>query len=352
MNPFVSNNTAPQLQVSRPKSELGNILTPSLYNTWQSSLNESLYNQNLNQWQWQNQIDLLNYQNQYNSPAEQMARYREAGLNPHFAQSNSGNMTAQSVPSAQMANSPDYSKAKYFTNYLQEAAQLASIVASVGTEFHNFQKTDAEVNNLNALTQSTLWNTDRSKNLFQFDKLTAEHNAKLAYENALGKSLENATFGDRLAMAQNLNAAQIDKIRSDILRSEELLPYEKRKAAAEIDQLIHIKQNLKKQGKLLDKDYQYYDERFYGDFYGKGPYGFLFGPLGSATRQLGDKLNNFITNHSLSSTYNKLVSNFSKGVDKASEALKNASLEGNLKDSSNRLKKAKNQPLPAGIYNH
>lgn len=52
-------------------------------------------NRKLAQYQWNKNLEMWNLQNQYNSPAAQMRRFKQAGLNPNliYGQGNAGNAT-------------------------------------------------------------------------------------------------------------------------------------------------------------------------------------------------------------------------------------------------------------------
>lgn len=67
-----------------------------------------------NQWNWEKSVEMFNMENEYNSPEQQMARFRAAGLNPYVAMSeglgsassapaDGSTPTAESVPSFQQA---------------------------------------------------------------------------------------------------------------------------------------------------------------------------------------------------------------------------------------------------------
>lgn len=72
-----------------------------------------------------NQWALMNYQNAYNTPASQMQRYREAGLNPNlvYSQGNPGNMTSTPNMRAHQYNAAqflDLMQMYYTTKNIQE----------------------------------------------------------------------------------------------------------------------------------------------------------------------------------------------------------------------------------------
>lgn len=94
-------------------------------------------------------IDMWNRQNQYNSPAQQMARYRDAGLSPHlmYQQGSTGN--AQSPPDATLANAADIPPFK--------PAEHKSILQGhkAFDNFNAFRTSTAQIDNTKAGTDLT-----------------------------------------------------------------------------------------------------------------------------------------------------------------------------------------------------
>lgn len=81
---------------SQKKTNDKNMELAKYQNAWQAQENEKAYQRNLQMW---------NLQNEYNSPAQQMARLRSAGLNPNLVYGNgvTGN-SAGSTPQYQPAD--------------------------------------------------------------------------------------------------------------------------------------------------------------------------------------------------------------------------------------------------------
>jgi len=102
-------------------------LGSSIYNAFNQS-NENAKNRQFQHDEaalaYQRQVELWNMQNKYNSPAAQMARYADAGLNPNliYSQQQQG-ATPPSVPqassSASSISSVDNPFSGVFTNYMQ-----------------------------------------------------------------------------------------------------------------------------------------------------------------------------------------------------------------------------------------
>lgn len=84
-------------------SGLFNVLSQSMANkaNMQAVRENNALQRYLAEYQWSKDLEMWDLQNQYNSPASQMARFKEAGLNPNliYSQGNAGN--ASSMPSYQ-----------------------------------------------------------------------------------------------------------------------------------------------------------------------------------------------------------------------------------------------------------
>jgi len=76
--------------------------------------------------QFQDNLNFWNIQNEYNSPAAQMQRFQEAGLNPHliYGQGNSGNATPINTPDVQ---SPQFRTPEYGNMLTEPLAAISQI---------------------------------------------------------------------------------------------------------------------------------------------------------------------------------------------------------------------------------
>lgn len=194
---------------------------------------EAEYNAAMANWQWQNQIELLNYQNAYNSPVEQMARYAEAGINPNLVAGNgdAGNMgSAPTPPSADKVDSQSIpSISEDISRYAGIAAQLASVASGI----QGFAKTAADIENTKTATDLARQQKILDKARFGIDlgRYHLDVNSR-EYQNGLLAQqirqlmLGNDTYRERFAREGALNDAQIREINSRINRSDALLPYE------------------------------------------------------------------------------------------------------------------------------
>lgn len=121
--------------------------------TWKQSernyqMTDYLYNKDLEQWNRQNayNLDMWNMQNEYNSPASQMKRYKEAGLNPNliYGQGQPGMaspINAADGPNAKQGNMP---KAEFKTMPLDFMNQFYDIQLKE-QQLQNMQSTKAGI---------------------------------------------------------------------------------------------------------------------------------------------------------------------------------------------------------------
>lgn len=108
---------------------------------------QNLGNMYLAKYQNDRNLQLWNMQNEYNAPIQQMARLKEAGLNPNLVY---GNGSAVNV-----ANAPAPTQVPHigaYTNYAPYASGMASSINSVFDnllKIANIRKTNQETSNLN-----------------------------------------------------------------------------------------------------------------------------------------------------------------------------------------------------------
>lgn len=93
-----------------------------------------------NELSYQRQLDLMHYQNDYNTPRAQMQRLAEAGLNPNlmYGQGTTGNTSV---------STPEYTPTKSELSYnaLETAARGISL-------YHNIKLQGAQIDNIKAMT--------------------------------------------------------------------------------------------------------------------------------------------------------------------------------------------------------
>ena len=141
-------------------------------------------NKKLMEHQYQNQLDFWHMNNEYNTPAAQMQRYKDAGINPYEALGNSNTSSygsvMQSIPDAPNLGEP---KAKQFSQTMFTALDVMERVAriknvntdsnlknvesdyknvlmSVGEAEQRLKSANAHLSELDALTREALNNTN------------------------------------------------------------------------------------------------------------------------------------------------------------------------------------------------
>lgn len=343
---------------------------------------EALYNQALNNWNFQNYVDLLNYQNKYNSFSEEMARAKEAGLNANMvaAKLSGTPMNAGSAPGTEgSASGAISSHQPNLLETIQGVAQLAQMGMNMADQYLNFGRTRADISHTKALTEGVMadtelaranaalarWNTERSKGLYQFDLSSAETHSRLLFEQAKNMAFENASYFDKLAMAQTLNDAQVAKMKEEVRRSRELLPHEKEYMLKNIDKTVEEARNLKKQGKILDKENMIYNARTAADIASKMGSGKLseqaaklvYGGLLRTEfggRTAAANLQEYVTDHSseITSAVTKSVDTLGKMINRAVDDFNNTQKRASKKigQTYQRVKDWSKQSYNANFY--
>lgn len=143
---------------------------------------------NVEQWNREKQFALEQWErtNRYNSPQQQMARFKEAGLNPHliYGQGSAGQAAPMATPDVKGYTRP-------------EAANVTRGIDLFG-DFNRFQNINAQTNNLKAQTDL----------LKQNALLTATKNAN---EAITGKQ-KNLDYG----IAKELRETQIEAAKTNL----------------------------------------------------------------------------------------------------------------------------------------
>lgn len=139
---------------------------------------QAKYNKELMQYQNELQQQNIDKQNLYNSPAQQMQRYQDAGLNPNLIYGQGSNGNQSSVPSV---NSPAPAS---FQNTDGGFSQLNQYLDLVG-KFAQVQKTINESTMTDVNSQTARW---KLANLFPLEKFNLSlKNIGLGYDNTINK---------------------------------------------------------------------------------------------------------------------------------------------------------------------
>ena len=170
---------------------------------WNEKMMDKQNSWNLAQW---------NRENDYNSAAQQVARYRAAGLNPYLMMQNGSAGSASSVTSAAPGNagmsntvSPfDYSAAaagvgnavaQYYNNQLMSANVRKAVAEAIGQEKQNTwldTKLQAEI-------ESIKQNTSSSKTRQELDKFSLFHAKTMLPGELATQSLQNSSLAENIA---------------------------------------------------------------------------------------------------------------------------------------------------------
>lgn len=220
-----SSSESVEQAVGTNKSILGTALSvgvPALVNLFMNYQNnrandrrqQEAYEQNLRMW---------HMQNEYNSPASQIARLRAAGLNPNLIYGSPDN-TAQAPPSKGVseghAGQVDPMVAMNALNILKQMELVDADIALKESQARNFDS-DTERQNLENDVFPQKFSASMQEvfsrinvNNAEADKLFNE--SKVAYENYIAKQLENyfntQTMQDRISLV----AKQLDLTDADI----------------------------------------------------------------------------------------------------------------------------------------
>lgn len=167
-----------------------------------------------------------NMQNEYNSPAAQMARYRDAGLNPNliYGQSNEGAMVRTTDVKPWNPKAPEFKAdqaiGQYFDVQQKEAqinnlkAQNDNLLAQKNLIDANTAKVYKDMENTGSIMDMRQWQLDSSKSLFPGNLEMQDWKIR-----HLAKNLEINTQSHEynlLKAAQSLDKGAIDIINSRI----------------------------------------------------------------------------------------------------------------------------------------
>ena len=169
---------------------------------WNEKMMDKQNSWNLAQW---------NRENEYNSAAQQVARYRAAGLNPYLMMQNGSAGSASSVTSAAPANagmsntvSPfDYSAAadgvgnavsQYYNNLLMSANVRKAVAEAIGQEKQNTWL-DAE---LQAKIENLKQNTSSTKTRQELDKFSLFRAKNMLVGELAQQDLQNQSLAETI----------------------------------------------------------------------------------------------------------------------------------------------------------
>ena len=168
-----------------------------------NELNKQLFyesydlNKDLFDYQNSANIDFWNMQNDYNTPAQQMSRFSEAGLNPNlvYSQGNAGNATSIQSGSLSAPRTPKMESYQVPVNMYSGA--INSFMDNL-VKFAQIEKTEQETENLRTQNEFTGVNIEnlRLKNVFQnFMNAKTSSEADLWYRKLMSEITRNEMQG-------------------------------------------------------------------------------------------------------------------------------------------------------------
>lgn len=193
------------------------------------------------------QVDMWNKSNDYNTPAQQMQRLTEAGLNPNLVYGNgTSDMTAAAVPSTNMARA---SSTPTLQNPSVAAMNIAQALASIKVQNQQAENMEQQNKNLAEDTRSKRINNDILENtqteredLVRLEKRIKTYDRNIVMNKAYQESLhseerekelqkldidltyyaDNAKTNNEMAHTQLNNAIKIANKQVELMNSEML----------------------------------------------------------------------------------------------------------------------------------
>lgn len=175
---------------------------------WQQQENEKAYQRSLNMW---------NLQNEYNSPTQQMARIRAAGLNPNLVYGNG--VTGNSSGSA-----PQYEPAKFNAPTMQAYRGWNLGISDAISQFLAYRTVKAQVDNMEAqnslIRQQTATEATKQANI-------AASTSRSEFDLNMAKELKDVSVSSAIA---DMNQKQAGAAQGWTKANREVIQYELDKA--------------------------------------------------------------------------------------------------------------------------
>lgn len=175
---------------------------------WQQQENEKAYQRSLNMW---------NLQNEYNSPTQQMARIRAAGLNPNLVYGNG--VTGNSAGST-----PQYESAKFNAPTMQAYRGWNLGISDAISQFLAYRTVKAQVDNMEAqnglIRQQTATEATRQANI-------AASTSRSEFDLNMAKELKDVSVSSAIA---DMNQKQAGAAQGWTKANREVIQYELDKA--------------------------------------------------------------------------------------------------------------------------
>lgn len=175
---------------------------------WQQQENEKAYQRSLNMW---------NLQNEYNSPTQQMARIRAAGLNPNLVYGNG-------VTGNSSGSTPQYEPAKFNAPTMQAYRGWNLGISDAVSQFLAYRTVKAQVDNMEAqnslIRQQTATEATKQANI-------AASTSRSEFDLNMAKELKDVSVSSAIA---DMNQKQAGASQGWTKANREVIQYELDKA--------------------------------------------------------------------------------------------------------------------------
>lgn len=171
---------------------------------WQQQENEKAYQRSLNMW---------NLQNEYNSPTQQMARIRAAGLNPNLVYGNG-------VTGNSSGSTPQYEPAKFNAPTMQAYRGWNLGISDAISQFLAYRTVKAQVDNMEAqnslIRQQTATEATKQANI-------AASTSRSEFDLNMAKELKDVSVSSAIA---DMNYKQAGASQGWTKANREVIQYE------------------------------------------------------------------------------------------------------------------------------
>lgn len=175
---------------------------------WQQQENEKAYQRSLKMW---------NLQNEYNSPTQQMARIRAAGLNPNLVYGNG-------VTGNSSGSTPQYEPAKFNAPTMQAYRGWNLGISDAVSQFLAYRTVKAQVDNMEAqnslIRQQTATEATKQANI-------AASTSRSEFDLSMAKELKDVSVSSAIA---DMNYKQAGASQGWTKANREVIQYELDKA--------------------------------------------------------------------------------------------------------------------------
>lgn len=184
----------------------------------------NIANMDMAQWQYQAALEQWQRENEYNSPAAQMQRYMDAGLNPNLIYGQQNLSAGSPQPSAPTAQAPKMmnTRTQRAMAKLNAVTGAAQQVLSMIDGYQTFQQKSAQTDLIKANTQLIWQNAQNAKNLGTLQAYEIQQ----AMANTFMKQFDWKHQGERYSLETEKTRQAIANMRKQgLLMGEQLSLY-------------------------------------------------------------------------------------------------------------------------------